>query len=326
MMKSTDVEEGKATFNQNAESYVAKYLLSCGAATVAETATYPLDLLKTRLQLQVEHESKGHPKKAGAIVLFSRIATKEGPLGLWQGVTPAILRHYIYTGFRVVIYEECRERVFGRDADGTFPLGKAMLTGVLSGALAQFVASPADLVKVLMQAEGRRKLDGLPPRVENVRHAFKVVWSEGGVPALWRGWSPSCQRAALVNMSDMATYDTVKHLLLKHTDMADNYVTHALSSACSGLAAALTSTPMDVVKTRMMNQAMRPSRAGDQAYPSPQPYYKSTVDCLRRTVRNESFLALYKGFWPIWARMAPWSLTFWVSYERIRWLTGASSF
>lgn len=29
--------------------------------------------------------------------------------------------------------------------------------------------------------------------------------------------------------SDLATYDTAKHLILKHTALQDNYVTHALS-------------------------------------------------------------------------------------------------
>ena len=54
--------------------------------------------------------------------------------------------------------------------------------------------------------------------------------------------------------------------------------------------------------------------------------YSSSIDCLRKTVNKEGFMALYKGFIPIWARMAPWSLTFWVSYEKIRQLTGQSSF
>ncbi|KHJ46711.1 hypothetical protein D918_03035 [Trichuris suis] len=259
--KSNQVDKREKS-SENAESFVAKYLLSCVAATVAESATYPLDLLKTRLQLQGEHDLKCRPKM-GAFSLLSHIGKKldflnnlfgqparsyvnfflnlyvflnfgkyvssQGALSLWQGVTPAVLRHYIYTGFRVVIYEECREHVFRRNPDGTFALWKAMLTGVLSGALAQFVASPTDLIKVLLQAEGRRKLEGLPPRVNSVRHAFKVVWSEGGILALWRGWMPGCQRAALVNMSDMATYDTVKHFVLKHSDMPDNYITHAIS-------------------------------------------------------------------------------------------------
>ena len=38
-----------------------------------------------------------------------------------------------------------------------------------------------------------------------------------------------------------------------------------------------------------------------------------------------SFSALYKGFLPCWLRMAPWSLTFWLSYEQIRKAAGAKS-
>ena len=41
---------------------------------------------------------------------------------------------------------------------------KAALSGLTAGATAQFIASPTDLVKVHMQMEGRRRLDGKPPR------------------------------------------------------------------------------------------------------------------------------------------------------------------
>lgn len=41
---------------------------------------------------------------------------------------------------------------------------KSVLCGSASGALGQFLASPADLVKVQMQMEGRRRLEGHPPR------------------------------------------------------------------------------------------------------------------------------------------------------------------
>ena len=41
---------------------------------------------------------------------------------------------------------------------------KAIPTGMISGAAAQFLASPTDLVKVHMQMEGKRQLEGLKPR------------------------------------------------------------------------------------------------------------------------------------------------------------------
>lgn len=54
--------------------------------------------------------------------------------------------------------------------------------------------------------------------------------------------------------------------------------------------------------------------------------YRGSVDCLRQTVGKEGFAALYKGFLPCWIRMAPWSLTFWLSFEQIRKMIGASSY
>ncbi|KRY76634.1 Mitochondrial uncoupling protein 4, partial [Trichinella pseudospiralis] len=303
------------------ESIGLKYVLSCAAATLAETVTYPLDLLKTRLQIQGEHGKLNSQfmttPKQGMFTIFSDIVRKEGFFHLWNGIAPAVTRHYIYTGVRVMFYETFREELFHRNEDGTFDLWKAMCSSMASGAIGQFLASPTDLVKVQMQMEGRRRLDGLPPRVENMFQAFRQTYASGGIPALWKGWLPNCQRAAIVNMADISTYDTVKHLLLKHTQLPDNYVTHGISSAFSGLAAAITSTPVDVVKTRMMN---------DAKVAVSERFYKSSIDCLLKTISNEGFFALYKGFVPIWARMAPWSLTFWVSYERIRWMTGASSF
>lgn len=39
-----------------------------------------------------------------------------------------------------------------------------MASGATSGVVAQFLASPTDLIKVQMQMEGRRRLEGLAPR------------------------------------------------------------------------------------------------------------------------------------------------------------------
>ena len=45
-----------------------------------------------------------------------------------------------------------------------YVLRKAVPTGIVSGAAAQLLASPNDLVKVQMQMEGKRQLEGLKPR------------------------------------------------------------------------------------------------------------------------------------------------------------------
>lgn len=45
-----------------------------------------------------------------------------------------------------------------------FYIRKAVVGGMSSGAIGQFLASPTDLVKVQMQMEGRRILEGKPPK------------------------------------------------------------------------------------------------------------------------------------------------------------------
>ena len=54
--------------------------------------------------------------------------------------------------------------------------------------------------------------------------------------------------------------------------------------------------------------------------------YKGVIDCLSKTVRYEGPFALYKGFLPIWLRLAPWQLTFWISYEKLRYISGLEGF
>ncbi|XP_037698771.1 mitochondrial uncoupling protein 4 isoform X4 [Choloepus didactylus] len=272
----------------------SKFLLSGCAATVAELATFPLDLTKTRLQMQGEaalarlgDSARESAPYRGMVRTALGIIQEEGFLKLWQGVTPAIYRHVVYSGGRMVTYEHLREVVFGKSEDKHYPLWKSVIGGMMAGVIGQFLANPTDLIKVQMQMEGKRKLEGKPLRFRGVHHAFAKILAEGGIRGLWAGWVPNIQRAALVNMGDLTTYDTVKHYLVLNTSLEDNIMTHGLSR---GL------------------------------------LYKSSTDCLIQAVQGEGFMSLYKGFLPSWLRMTPWSLVFWLTYEKIREMSGVSPF
>ncbi|XP_023780045.1 mitochondrial uncoupling protein 4 isoform X5 [Cyanistes caeruleus] len=217
----------------------SKFALSACAAAVAELVTFPLDLTKTRLQMQGEAAERRGGAAAGRALPHRgmlrtalAIAQEEGVRKLWQGATPAVYRHIVYTGVRMVTYEHLRDSVLGRAEGESFPLWKAVVGGMSAGAIGQFFASPTDLVKVQMQMEGKRKLEGKPLRFWGMHHAFLKILSEGGVRGLWAGWVPNVQRAALVNMGDLTTYDSVKHFLLLNTTLVDNSVTHCVSSIC----------------------------------------------------------------------------------------------
>ncbi|XP_068208971.1 mitochondrial uncoupling protein 4 isoform X1 [Palaemon carinicauda] len=300
-----------------------KYILSCCAATTAEMVTYPLDLAKTRLQIQGEKGLNGNmivskrPYR-GLAGTGVGIIQEEGFLKLWQGITPAVYRHLIYSGTRMVLYEKVRDHLFTTRPDGTRPVWQAIVGGIVVGGIAQFLASPADLVKVQMQMEGRRRLEGKPPRIHSASEAFLRIYGAGGMRGLWKGCMPNVYRSALVNLGDLTTYDSVKRFFVNNWKFPDTYWTHALCSIFSGLVSTILGTPADVIKARVMNQPTDSQCKGL--------LYRNSVDCLLKTVNNEGFWALYKGFFPCWLRMGPWSLTFWLTYEQIRNVCGTSAF
>ena len=116
----------------------------------------------------------------------------------------------------------------------------------------------------------------------------------------------------------------------------------SLSFCFPRLVGAIFGTPADVVKARIMNQPTDKFGKGEDTHTLSYGrassssmlllsallsglLYKNSFDCLRQTLNNEGFLGLYKGFLPCWLRMAPWSLTFWISFEQIRRICGAKS-
>ena len=295
-----------------------KYVLSVSAACVAEVVTFPLDLVKTRLQMQGEGVGKvGDGRRyRGTVRTLLGVVREEGVTRLWQGVTPGLARHVIYSGVRMNLYDLLRAHWRSRRSTELGLLDRAAM-GMVAGGVAQFVSSPADLIKVRMQMDGRRRLQGLPSRVSSMRAALLEATRAGGVRSLWKGAWPNVQRAALVNLGDLTTYDQTKTALVAGGWSSSSWLTHGLASLCAGLAAATLGTPADVIKARVMNQPVDERGRGLT--------YRGSLDCLVRAVRTEGVMSLYKGFIPCWLRMAPWSMTFWLTFEKMRILANIES-
>jgi len=76
---------------------------------------------------------------------------------------------------------------------------------------------------------------------------------------------------------------------------------------------AVVTSPIDVVKTRIMNQKSVLLDSTHSDLP-----YKGAIDCLFRTVKAEGLLGLYKGFLPNALRLGPHTLLSFVVYEQLR--------
>ncbi|KAG8523414.1 Brain mitochondrial carrier protein 1 [Galemys pyrenaicus] len=286
------------------------------ASIVAEFGTFPVDLTKTRLQVQGQSIDVRFKeiKYRGMFHALFRIYKEEGILALYSGIAPALLRQASYGTIKIGIYQSLKRLFVERLEDETLLIN--MICGVVSGVISSTIANPTDVLKIRMQAQGSL-FQG------SMIGSFIDIYQQEGTRGLWRGVVPTAQRAAIVVGVELPVYDiTKKHLILSGM-MGDTILTHFVSSFTCGLAGALASNPVDVVRTRMMNQ---------RAIVGHVDLYQGTVDGILKMTskiklsdvkrkgnlpdlnyifqmwKHEGFFALYKGFWPNWLRLGPWNI------------------
>ncbi|XP_061489863.1 mitochondrial adenyl nucleotide antiporter SLC25A24 [Rhineura floridana] len=83
-------------------------LLGCGTAssTCGQLASYPLALVRTRMQAQALVENGPQLTMVG---LFQRIIAKEGILGLYRGIAPNFMKVLPAVSISYVVYEKMKE-------------------------------------------------------------------------------------------------------------------------------------------------------------------------------------------------------------------------
>ncbi|KAJ8981203.1 hypothetical protein NQ317_014847 [Molorchus minor] len=81
-------------------------LLACGSAssTLGQMCSYPLALIRTRLQAQVIHPAMD-PSTVNMTGVFRTIMEKEGVLGLYRGITPNFIKVMPAVSISYVVYE-----------------------------------------------------------------------------------------------------------------------------------------------------------------------------------------------------------------------------
>ncbi|XP_076898867.1 mitochondrial uncoupling protein 2-like [Bidens hawaiensis] len=288
----------------NQISFAGTFFCSAFAACFAELCTIPLDTAKVRLQLQKRAtlgEEYGTSKYKGLLGTVATIAQEEGLIALWKGIIPGLHRQFIYGGLRISLYEPVKAFCVGGNMLAEVSLFQKILAALITGAIAITLANPTDLVKVRLQAEGKLP-PGAPRRYTGALNAYYTILKEEGLMALWTGLGPNIARNATVNAAELASYDHVKQFVLKIPGFTDSIFTHLLAGLGAGFFAVLIGSPVDVVKSRMMGESV----------------YKSTVDCIVKTLRVEGALAFYKGFLPNFGRLGSWNVIMFLTLEQAK--------
>lgn len=272
------------------------------ASCIAELGTFPIDTTKTRLQVQGQKNDKkcASLNYRGMTDALLKISKQEGFIALYSGISPAVLRQATYGTIKFGSYYSLKQYLENGEESVRTNICCAVVAGMISSA----IANPTDVLKVRMQVLGMENRLGLFA-------CFKDVYKLEGVSGLWRGVGPTSQRAAVIAAVELPIYDFCKHCL--KSKLGDSVYNHFISSFLASLATAVASTPLDVIRTRLMNQRnyIITDRKSNNVY-------KGSLDCLIQTVKNEGIMALYKGFIPAWIRMGPWNIIFFVTFEQLK--------
>mmetsp|Transcript_2146 Transcript_2146/g.3333 ORF Transcript_2146/g.3333 Transcript_2146/m.3333 type:complete len:306 (-) Transcript_2146:2086-3003(-) len=261
---------------------------------VADAACLPMDTLKVRLQLQNELLPSSTPRLS-PIGMARQMIQTEGFSSFYAGLSPAMLRQASYGGLSFFSYPFIRDEMY--KMSGQKRIEHQLLAGALAGGASAAFANPTDVLKVRMQSDGRRLLQG-KPRLYPASTIGVLIMTirQGGIAQLYSGLGPNVSRAAVVNGVGIASYDVSKSFIAN--TFGEGPLAQRLGAALvGGAATALAGCPFDVLKTRLMAQ----SASGDALY-------SSAFDCLFATVRTEGFFALWKGLFPVYCRQAPFNL------------------
>jgi len=162
----------------------------------------------------------------------------------------------------------------------------SMLFPCKTGGTGSVVGNPFDVMKTLAQTNSKSSV----PLTQLVGNMYK----DQGIQGFYRGVEVNIMRACVLNATKMGCYDVAKGAVSQKTGWSrKDPRTIFCSSFIAGFFMTITVAPLDMIRTKLMNQ------------PTDKKIYSGFRDCLTKTVQKDGVLSLWRGFVPIWARFAP---------------------
>ena len=121
-----------------------EFVLGGIAAICAGFFTNPLDVVKTRLQLQGELKAKGlyTVNYKGFFHTFYTVSKADGILALQKGLIPALWYQLFLNGVRFGTYDFAEKRKLTIDESGKISTPRCIVVGVIAGVSGAFTGSP----------------------------------------------------------------------------------------------------------------------------------------------------------------------------------------
>lgn len=216
------------------------------AGAFTNAALHPIDTVKTKLQTR-----GASSVYKGPIDVVKKVLAKQGIAGFYCGLPAALVGSMVSSSVYFGMYE------LGKGVLGTAVQCPVALVPPFAAALGNITSSailvPKEVIKQRMQAGATGT-------------ALEVVMGtlrNEGVGGLYAGYSAALLRNLPSNMLNFSAFEYMKAAWLVRTgkDTLEPWQS-VLSGACAGSISAALTTPLDVVKTRLMTQARKAIAAG----------------------------------------------------------------
>ncbi|XP_058178293.1 solute carrier family 25 member 35-like [Anopheles ziemanni] len=293
-----------------------EFLLGGLSSMCAVLFTNPFDVLKTRQQLEGELIAKENLKQRsykGLRQSFLTVVRTDGLRGLQTGLPAALMYQFSMNSVRLGTYQTAENLGWTRSTKQ--PALTPLLTffwGGCSGAASAIASCPFYVVKTQLQAVTSGSYTArFQHRHSGTLSAFGSIYRQSGLRGLFRGCTATIARLGVGGSAQMCSYSACKDFILQYDTFRQSIVLTALaSSTVAGFFTSVLMSPCDVVTTRMTNQAVSATGKGL--------LYGNIVDCFVKVYRAEGLHGYYKGFVPMYVRVAPHTvlnLTFWEFFK-----------
>ncbi|OQS03880.1 Mitochondrial Carrier (MC) Family [Thraustotheca clavata] len=276
-----------------------KMLAGMAGGVVEACVLQPLDVTKTRLQLDRTGQYKG------MIHCGKTIYQTEGGGALYKGLSPFILHLTLKYALRFGSFAKFKE-LLGAGKNAKASNGVNFTAGLLTGFLESvLIVTPFEVIKTRLQQEvGVGRYSG------PIDCLKKVVKNEG-ITALWKGNIPTMARQGSNQAFNFMAFAWLNSNVWKKED-GDGKQLEVWKTLINGLVAGslgpCLNSPMDVIKTRLMAQ---------ETIKGQEPKYRGFVHAFGVIAREEGHAALWKGLVPRLTRMAPGQAITWTVVMRV---------
>ncbi|EAW08384.1 putative peroxisomal carrier protein [Aspergillus clavatus NRRL 1] len=255
-------------------------------AVLANAMVYPLDIVKTRLQVQVKGEetegSDGAVHYKSTWDAINKIMESEGIEGLYSGIVGSLIG-VASTNFAYFYWYSIVRSIYMASSRGSKTPGTAaeLSLGAVAGAVAQIFTIPVAVITTRQQTQPKGEKKGL------IETGKEVVNSEDGWTGLWRGLKASL--ILVVNPAiTYGAYQRLKEIIFPGKNNLKPWEAFILGALSKALATIATQ-PLIVAKVGLQSRPP-PGREGKP--------FKTFGEVMRYIIEKEGALSLFKGIGP----------------------------